>query len=168
MPKDREFRTVRGYRLVKQSNERNLTPSMEDYLEMIYRIWQRLLVVRVTTLAEQLNVQAPSVSRIVRRLADKGYVHYQKYGVIELTSQDKQLSKCLLQRHETIEQFLLTLGATDSLLVDTELIEHYLSPNTITAMTIWNAFLQDNADVLERFDEFRREYSANLGDVVLE
>lgn len=35
MPKDREFRTVRGYQLLKQSSGRELTPSMEDYLEMI-------------------------------------------------------------------------------------------------------------------------------------
>lgn len=156
MPKEREFRTVRGYQLLKQSSERDLTPSMEDYLEMIYRTCQQASSVRVNALAEQLNVQAPSVSRTVRRLADKGYVTYQKYGVIELTGKGERLGKYLLARHEIIEQFLRNLGVTASLLVDTELIEHYLNPDTVLAMETWNAFLGDNADVLQRLAEFRR------------
>lgn len=161
MSKEREFRTVRGYQLLKQSTERDLTPSMEDYLEMIYRNCLQESSVRVNALAEQLNVQAPSVSRTVRRLAEKGYVTYQKYGVIELTDKGERLGKYLLARHEIIEQFLLNLGVTASLLVDTELIEHYLNPDTVLAMETWNAFLAANADVLQRLAEFRQLYAAH-------
>ncbi len=161
MAEEREFRTVRGYQLIKQSGERDLTPSMEDYLEMIYRNCQQAPSIRVNALAEQLNVQAPSVSRTVRRLAEKGYVTYQKYGVIELTSSGERLGRYLLARHETIEQFLRNLGVTTSLLIDTELIEHYLNPDTVSAMETWNAFLLANADVLQRWVEFRQSYAAH-------
>lgn len=159
MPKEREFRTVRGYQLVKQSSGRELTPSMEDYLEMIYRTCQQTPSVRVNMLAEQLNVQAPSVSRTVRRLAEKGYVSYQRYGETELTPKGQSLGQYLLQRHETIEQFLRNLGVTRSLLVETELIEHYLSRDTVSALEVWNAFLTANADVLSRFAQFRQTYT---------
>lgn len=168
MPKDGEFRTVRGYQLLKQSSGRELTPSMEDYLEMIYRTCQDGASVRVNVLAEQLNVQAPSVSRTVRRLADKGYVAYQKYGVIELTAKGGRLGKYLLARHETIEQFLRNLGVTTSLLVETELIEHYLNPDTVVAMEFWNAFLDDNPDVLQRFAAYAQLRTAQQSDYMLE
>ncbi|NLW16729.1 MAG: MarR family transcriptional regulator [Firmicutes bacterium] len=161
MPKKREFRTVRGYQLLKQSRGSELTPSMEDYLEMIYRTCQHSPSVRVNALAQQLNVQAPSVTRTVRRLAEQGYVIYQKYGVIELTAKGEQLGKYLLARHETIEQFLSNLGVRASLLVDTELIEHYLSSETVRSMEAWNAFLAENEDVLERFAEFWQQYATN-------
>jgi Mn-dependent DtxR family transcriptional regulator len=159
MPKEREFRTVRGYQLQKQGSGR-LTPSMEDYLEMIYRNCQQAPFVRVNVLADQLNVQAPSVSRTVRRLAEQGYVSYRKYGVIELTDKGEQLGSYLLARHEIIEMFLQNLGVTTSLLVDTELIEHYLSPDTVLAMETWNAFLSANDDVLQRLAEFKRTSDA--------
>lgn len=168
MSKEREFRTVRGYQLLKQSSGRELTPSMEDYLEMIYRTCQQTASVRVNVLAEQLNVQAPSVSRTVRRLAEKGYVTYQKYGVIELTAKGERLGKYLLARHETIEQFLQKLGVTTSLLVDTELIEHYLNPDTVKAMETWNVFLDNSPDVLQRFTEFRQLLAAQKSGIVLE
>lgn len=156
MAKEKEFRTVRGYQLLRQNSERELTPSMEDYLEMIYRTSRRSEPIRVTLLAELLNVQAPSVSRTVRRLAAKGYVNYQKYGVIELTSKGERMGSYLLQRHETIEQFLRNLGITSSLLADTELIEHYLNVATIEAMANWNAYLANNPDVLHRFVDFNK------------
>ncbi|NLY54067.1 MAG: MarR family transcriptional regulator [Firmicutes bacterium] len=130
---------------------------MEDYLEMIYRNCQQQPHVRVNNLAEQLNVQAPSVSRTVRRLAEKGYVNYHKYGVIELTDKGKELGEYLLARHQTIESFLRYLGVADSLLKETELIEHYLGPDTVRQMKMWNAFLAVNTDVLERWTNFREQ-----------
>ena len=42
-----------------------LTPSMEDYLEMIYRTCKNRDI-RMTSLAEQLNVQAPSATKTVK------------------------------------------------------------------------------------------------------
>lgn len=119
-------------------------------------------------MAEQLNVQAPSVSRTVRRLAKKGYVTYQKYGVIELTSKGERLGKHLLARHKTIEQFLRNLGVTTSLLADTELIEHYLNPDTVVAMATWNLFIENNSDVLQRFSEYTQLCDAQESDLMLE
>jgi len=54
---NKQFHTFRGYEIIKK-DEDHLTPSMEDYLEMIYRNCQEEGYVRVNQLADQLNVKA--------------------------------------------------------------------------------------------------------------
>ena len=48
------FYTYRGYELLRQEKLR-LSPSMEDYLEMIYRTCKKQGYIRMTSLAQQLN-----------------------------------------------------------------------------------------------------------------
>ena len=50
------FRTVRGYQLLNQQ-ERELTPALEDYLEMAYRLCQTNGYTRVGKISEILNVK---------------------------------------------------------------------------------------------------------------
>ncbi len=135
------FRTVRGYLLLRRAAH-ELTPGMEDYLEMIYRIEQSDHCVRAHRLAKMLNVQAPSVSRVLRRLAQKGYIQSRPYGAIHLTAKGNKLGEFLLRRHTTVQQFLQHLGVHKSLLTDTELIEHHLSEEALTGLELLNEFLQ--------------------------
>ena len=78
---NKEFHTFRGYEMIKK-NKDHLTPSMEDYLEMIYRHCQEGGYVRINQLAEKLNVKASSASKTVSKLAEMGYLDYEKYGII--------------------------------------------------------------------------------------
>jgi len=152
--KDREFYTFRGYQMLKQ-NKKLLTPSMEDYLEMIYRNFQNEGYVRIQQLAEQLNVQAPSATRNVQKLAKAGLVDYEKYGIIKLTQKGVEIGRFLLERHMLIESFLKKLGVTDTLLRDTEMIEHQISMDTLEKIRLFNQFLEDNPDVLNRFKKYK-------------
>ena len=43
MPMENKFHTVRGYQLIKQ-NESRLTPALEDYLEMTYRLCLKRII----------------------------------------------------------------------------------------------------------------------------
>ena len=72
---EQEFYTVRGYQLLEQ-HRAHLTPSLEDYLEMICRRIQEDGSVKAVALAEWLNVQPPSVSRMLRRLAQLQLVEH--------------------------------------------------------------------------------------------
>ena len=89
--RDGQFHTYRGYQKIKQEKTR-LTPSMEDYLEMIYRHCKGEGHVRIYQLSDLLNVQAPSVTRTVQRLAELGLVDYEKYGLVKLTRKGKGLA----------------------------------------------------------------------------
>jgi len=108
---NREFYTVRGYALLKQEDS-SLTPSMEDYLEMAYRLGKAKGYTRIGDLAEALHVQPPSASKMVQKLTELGYFYYEKYGLIEFTAQGRDLGDYLLQRHQTIDNFLTLIGGT--------------------------------------------------------
>ncbi|MFZ5351877.1 MAG: metal-dependent transcriptional regulator [Bacillota bacterium] len=161
MKKDKEFHTVRGYQMIN-SEKKLLTPSMEDYMEMISRICKDEAYVRINQLAESLNVRPSSVTKIVSKLSELGLVDYERYGIIQLTEAGIELGKFLLKRHEIIESFLKNLGIEDTLLKDTEMIEHFISLNTLKSIHTLNDFFLENCDVLERYIAFKQEYCNDI------
>ena len=66
MDKSNDFFTLKGYARMEKSQ---ITSAMEDYLEMIYRMHQEKRDLRITALAEALNVKPSSASRMVTNLA---------------------------------------------------------------------------------------------------
>lgn len=153
---DKNFHTVRGYQML---SENELTSSMEDYLEMIYRISMEDDFIRVNQLAEKLNVRASSTTKVVQKLSKLGMIHYEKYGAIKLTEEGIEIGKFLLRRHEILESLLQKLGIKETLLMDTEMMEHDMSINTLTCIHILDEFLKINPDILERYNEFKEEFS---------
>lgn len=152
---DNDFYTFRGYQMLKQDKSQ-LTASMEDYLEMIYRNCMTDGYVRMNQLAEQLNVQVPSATKTVQRLSKLGLVDYKRYGIIQLTNKGDEIGEFLLKRHKIIEQFLKNLGVIepDILLKDTETIEHNISVSTLRNLELFNSFLYVNPDIIDRFERY--------------
>lgn len=152
---ERDFYTFRGYLMAEG---RKMTPSMEDYLEMIYRIHLREGHARTTRLAKRLNVQASSVTKTVQKLARLGLLHYEKYGLIRLTEKGEKLGGFLLKRHILVENFLKIIGVKEStLLRDTEMIEHHLSLSAFEQVKSLYHFLKDNPGVLKQFYQYNRK-----------
>ena len=85
-----EFRTARGYELIDRQ-VKGLTDSMEDYLEMIYRMSRGEKDIRTSDLAEALNVRPSSVSKMIQKLDSSALVTYEKYGEIKLTQKGWEL-----------------------------------------------------------------------------
>ncbi len=154
--KTEAFYTVRGYE--RLSGSKTLTSSMEDYLEMAYRLSRDKGYTRISELAAALNVQPPSATSMVQKLSDYQYMNYQKYGVVELTSQGKELGAYLLERHKTIEEFLLMLGVEAGVLEETEKIEHNVSSSTMECIMILVNFFKEDQEVLERFAAYRSKW----------
>lgn len=154
---NKEFHTFRGYEIIKK-NKDHLTPSMEDYLEMIYRQCQGEGYVRINQLADQLNVKASSASKTVSKLSAMGYLAYEKYGIIQLTPKGEIMGAFLLDRHETIEMFLRHIGVQDNVLLETELIEHHLSIDTVKNIKILNEFFVSYPEIFEKLQQFKAIY----------
>ena len=152
MDTEKEFYTFRGYALQNQEGQR-LTPSMEDYLEMIYRLAHEKGYTRINDLATILNVQPPSVTRMVQKLAEAKYLYYEKYGVIELTTLGLTIGQQLLERHKVVENFLKLLGVTHNTLEDTEKIEHVLSGETMKCIFNFVEFARQNPEWIKAFKE---------------
>lgn len=158
--KQNDFHTVRGYQLLTQ-DDKPLTSSMEDYLEMIYRNIKEEGYMRINTLSEMLNVRPSSSTRMVQKLTELGYVDYKRYGIISLTDKGRKYGKFLLARHNIIEKFLKSIGITEDLLIETELIEHNISINTLKNIDILNKFLEATPSVTDSFRSFKEKYYQN-------
>jgi len=105
--------------------------AMEDYLEMIYRHAREGKYIRVTQLALLLNVQPPSASKMASKLRDSGMVHFEPYGVIELTKRGEEIGAYLLHRHEVLHGLLCRINCSDNELELVEKIEHFFDDNTV-------------------------------------
>lgn len=156
--KEEQFRTFRGYALLEQEIGA-LTPSMEDYLEMIYRLAQKNGYTRIQELAAALNVQPSSATKMVQRLAEASYLIYEKYGVIRLTPSGSQIGRRLLARHNTLAEFLKIIGATSHLLEDTEKIEHNLSHEALTCISRLVHFFREHPAWLKAYQEYCTRFS---------
>ncbi len=120
------------YQTFKKYLNKNLTASMEDYIEMIYRLSISNGYTRIQELADNLNVSPPSTSIMIQKLAKLGYLKYHKYGVVVLEEKGKRMGHRLLERHTIVSQLLLTIGIDPkNVLVETEKIEHTLSTQSI-------------------------------------
>ena len=148
------------YTFSEYMKENHLTISEEDYLEMIYRLCYHKSYTRVTELALHLNVKPSSVSTMVKRLANKNLVKHSEYGIINLSDEGNRVGKILLDRHNSIEQFLQLLEINNNLIEETEKIEHTLNPNTIYKIKQLVAFFNHNSEILESLKDWIKEKNA--------
>lgn len=153
---EREFFTFQKYKNSEIENNK-LTPSMEDYLEMIYRLYKDNYNIRINTLSQHLNVRMSSTTKIVQRLASMGYVIYIKYGNVKLTEQGKKAGEFLYNRHLALEKFLSLFLDDDNVLKETEIIEHYISDELLENIIKLNNFFDDNPPILNKFYDYRKK-----------
>ncbi|MFP4015452.1 MAG: metal-dependent transcriptional regulator [Halanaerobiales bacterium] len=134
-----------------------LTPSLEDYLEEIYRFSIELGFIRITDVANKLDVSLPSVNKAVKVLAEQGYLDYIPYKNIDLTEKGIKTGKFLVERNHMLQDFLSVIGSKADKEEEAEAIEHYLSRETVTAMTMVVDFFEKNPDVQRELLQFQQE-----------
>ena len=122
------FYTLKGYQLI-ESDE--LTPAMQDYLEMICRLSAKSSIVRISMLATELHVRPSSASKMAAHLAETGYILFARYGYIRLAEKGQETGRYLLYRHEVIHRFLCMVNHSTDELRQTEKIEHFLDFRTV-------------------------------------
>ncbi|MBD2869535.1 transcriptional regulator MntR [Paenibacillus arenilitoris] len=129
------------------------TPSMEDYLERIYKLIDEKGYARVSDIAEGLEVHPSSVTKMIQKLDKDNYLIYEKYRGLVLTNKGKKMGKRLVDRHQLLESFLTTIGVQDeNIYQDVEGIEHHLSWDSITCIeSLVEYFKRDS----QRLDELR-------------
>ncbi|NPV74244.1 MAG: transcriptional regulator MntR [Pelotomaculum sp.] len=148
-----EFFTFREY---MKKDEDLLTASMEDYLEMIYRLSKNTGFTRINDLAAALNVQPPSATKMVQKLAEAGYVNYERYGIILLSKNGEKRGRTLLERHRVVEDFLNLLGISEEILEETEKIEHTIGARTLNCLADFVNFFKDRPDLVRQFEAYRK------------
>ncbi|MFT3983865.1 MAG: iron dependent repressor, metal binding and dimerization domain protein [Lachnospiraceae bacterium] len=149
---ENEFHTVRGYQLKKQK-ESGLTPALEDYLEMVYRLCLEENYTRINKLSENLHVMPSSASKMVARLVDLNYLNYDSLGSILLTEEGKSTGGYLLKRHQILEHFFTLIGSINPL-EETELVEHMLCSSSVLRIQAMLEFFAQNPDLHQQLTSF--------------
>ncbi|GGA68201.1 transcriptional regulator MntR [Ornithinibacillus halotolerans] len=132
------------------------TPSMEDYIEIIYNLIESKGYARVSDIAESLEVHPSSVTKMVQKL-DKGeYVLYEKYRGFILTEKGNKVGERLVFRHELLEEFLEIIGVKEeNIYNDVEGIEHHLSWNSIDRLGDLVTYFKEDKKRLDDLKEIQ-------------
>ena len=132
------------------------TPSMEDYLERIYKLIDEKGYARVSDIAEGLEVHPSSVTKMIQKLDKDNYLIYEKYRGLVLTNKGKKMGKRLVDRHQLLESFLTTIGVQEeNIYKDVEGIEHHLSWDSITCIEILVEYFKRDSSRLDELKALR-------------
>jgi len=80
---------------------------VENYLKNIYQLQEKGGKVSTSSLSARLHISAPSVTEMIKKLADGGILTYTPYKGVELTSEGKKRALRVVRRHRLWELFLL-------------------------------------------------------------
>lgn len=132
--------------------------STEDHLERIAELIEEKGYARVADVASQLDLSSSTVSNMVRRLADRGFLNYEKYRGFSLTTEGKAVAARIKARHETLSALLGQLGLDPKIIeAEVEEIEHHLKPQTLDLLNKLVSFWKENPKELERFLLFSKK-----------
>lgn|SRR5690606_35198765 len=126
------------------------TPSMEDYIEQIYLLIDQKGYARVSDIAERLSVHPSSVTKMVKKLDEENFLHYEKYRGLILSEKGEKIGKLLVYRHDLLEQFLEIIGTDhETIYEEVEGIEHHLSWDSIFRIGDLVEYFQEDPQRLE-------------------
>ncbi|MDQ1436885.1 MAG: DtxR family transcriptional regulator, Mn-dependent transcriptional regulator [Acidimicrobiaceae bacterium] len=80
-------------------------PPLEEYLEAIHELEEEGIQVIQARLAERLGHSAPSVSEMIRRLKDEGYLSVKNRSVT-LTEKGRTRAESVVRKHRLAERLL--------------------------------------------------------------
>jgi DtxR family Mn-dependent transcriptional regulator len=142
--------------------EKTLSQRMEDYLRCIYEIVERKGFARIKDIAEKMDLQPSSIVEMMRKLKENGYVNYEKYGGVTLTTRGQEIAEAIEERHDIFRKLLgILMVPEDVASKDSHILEHQLDPKTILQFTRFVNFILESSErpgvvgrVLEHFKEY--------------
>ena len=90
-----------------------LTNSQEEYLKAIYLLSNTKSEVRVTDIANALDITKPSVNKAIKLLDQIGLINYEIYGSVSLTEDGKNNAKSILKKYDIVNIFLKEILKVD-------------------------------------------------------
>jgi DtxR family manganese transport transcriptional regulator len=122
---------VESFRQARQARRAEL---VEDYVELIADLIDDAGEARQVDIAARLGVAQPTVAKMLKRLADDGFISQRRYRGVFLTEAGRALAEKSRKRHHVVEEFLRALGiSSETARLDAEGIEHHVSAETLQA-----------------------------------
>jgi Mn-dependent DtxR family transcriptional regulator len=137
--------------------------STEDHLERIQELVDQKGYARVSDIAASLGLSRSAVSNMVRRLARRGFVNYERYRGFSLTPEGRAVARHIKVRHETLTALLQLVGLPpETVQAEVEVIEHHLKPDTLRVFSRLVRFWRAHPSQLRAFLEFSRRRAAGV------
>lgn len=85
-----------------------LTKAEENYIKAIYKLTEsERKNVSTNAISSEIQTTAASVTDMLKRLADKDLIHYEKYKGVTLSTTGKEIATALVRKHRLWETFLV-------------------------------------------------------------
>jgi len=79
----------------------------ENYLKALLNLADESGDVNVSELSKRLKIKMPTVTSMMKKLADKKLVHYESYKPLRLTEKGKKEAGLIIRKHRLTEMFLV-------------------------------------------------------------
>ena len=131
------------YDNISSMNEK-LSKSLETYLLAIDKLIEQNGSIIVKDVSAFLNIGGASTADAIKKLKEKGYVNYEPYGNITLTSLGEKTVIIKKYRHETITKFLnqvldIELSKAEK---NAEAIEYSMTDDVLTRFVNFMDFMK--------------------------
>jgi len=105
------------------------TEAVEDYLKTIYLVETELGAVTTVELAARMKISAPSVTGMLKKLAELKLVKHEPYHGVMLTAAGRKIALEVIRHHRLLELYLAeALGYSwDKVHDEAEKLEHHIS-----------------------------------------
>lgn len=106
-----------------------ISENVEEYLETIYKKSLTDNMAKTTEISKDLGIAPGSVTQMLKKLEEEGYVDYYQYKGVQLTDKGYKIARSIVRKHRLLETFLYnTLGIDiDDLHEQACAMEHSLS-----------------------------------------
>ena len=150
--KNKDSKRLDSIKAAHQLERTRSSSRMEDYLEIIGELVELKGYATTLDISRYMNVSAPSVTKMLQRLDENGFLEYEKYHGINLTDKGIQVAKGIRQKHGILLEFFEILGVGyETANQDAEGIEHHLNPKTIKQLRKFITFLKANPKIIDNF-----------------
>ena len=79
----------------------------ENYLKALLTLANESGEVNVNELSRHLGIKMPTVTSMMKKLAQKGLIHYESYKPLRLTDAGRRVAGLVLRKHRLTEMFLV-------------------------------------------------------------
>lgn len=109
--------------------------SVEDYLETILSLQNKMGQVRSIDIANEMNFSKASVSVAMKNLRQKEYITMADNGYIVLTESGRKQASAVLEKHTILSDWLISLGVDEKIArEDACRMEHDISAESFSAI----------------------------------
>ena len=143
---------------------KNISLKQQVYLETIYDLSMSEGHAHVKLIAERLSIRMPSVSEVMRKLAEKKLINYDVRKNISLTPEGEKIAKELDKRHSVLADFFAKILGCPTAKAQTIAckVEHVVDSDFCDRMASFADFFQDKEEngieLIKEFKDFYKKH----------